>query len=145
MQQLGSALVDLSADRLQRMDLPESLRTAVLEAQRIRSRGALRRQIQYIGRLMRDVDPAPLLEQLAALRAASDHAKAELHDVEHWRARLLADDAALTEWLTRYRVNDAQRLRQLIREARRESLDGRPPRASRALFRLLMAIHKDQG
>ena len=145
LQQLGSALVDLSPGHLHGMDLPETLRAAVLEAQRIRSRGALRRQIQYIGRLMRDVDPAPLIEQLSALRAGSDHAKAELHEVERWRARLLADDDALTDWLNRYPVSDVQRLRQLIREARRESADGRPPRANRSLFRLLTAIRKDRG
>lgn len=142
LQDLGKALVQLPIERVQKLDLPDALRAAVLEAQRITSHGALRRQMQYIGRLMRDVDPDPIVEQLAAIRGASDTAKAEFHTLERWRERLLADDAALTDWLASHPHGDAQQLRQLIRNARREAADGKPPRASRALFRMLAELHE---
>lgn len=137
LQSLGEALVELSADQLDRLDLPETLHDAVVEAGRIRSREGLRRQLQYIGRLMRDVDAERIAEGLALLQGESDAAKAEFHALERWRARLLADDAALTDWLAANPSSDAQQLRQLIRKARRETTEGKPPRASRALFRLL--------
>jgi ribosome-associated protein len=144
LQDLGKALVKLPTDRVRKLDLPEALRAAVLEAQRINSHGALRRQMQYIGRLMRDVDAEPIVAQLDAIRGASDSAKAEFHALERWRERLLADDGALTDWLAIHPQADAQQLRQLIRNARREATEGKPPRASRALFRML-AEAKDAG
>lgn len=137
LQSLGETLVDLSADQLDRLDLPETLHDAVVEAGRIRSREGRRRQLQYIGRLMRDVETAELAERLALLQGESDAAKAEFHALERWRARLLEDDAALTDWLAAHPGSDAQLLRQLVRNARRETTEGKPPRASRALFRLL--------
>jgi ribosome-associated protein len=140
LQDLGAALVKLSPERVSRMDLPETVRAAVLEAQRIRSRGALRRQMQYIGKLMRDVDAGPIAEQLAALRGESDRAKAGFRALERWRERLLADDEAVTDWLAHHPDSDAQQLRQLIRNARREAAESKPPRSSRALFRMLATL-----
>lgn len=137
LQALGTALVGLNAQQLERMDLPESLREAVLEAQRIRGHEARRRQLQYIGRLMRSIDAAPIAAQLAHVQGESAAAKAEFHAVERWRTRLLEDDMALTDWLAAHPDADVQVLRQLIRTARREAAEGKPPRASRALFRLL--------
>jgi len=137
LQDVGAELVKLPAERVRSLDLPEALRAAVLEAQRIRSRGALRRQMQFIGKLMRSIEAEPIIEQLAALRGDSERAKARFHALEHWRERLLADDAAVTEWQDAYPGSDAQQLRQLIRSARREAAEQKPPRAYRALFRLL--------
>lgn len=137
LQDVGAELVKLSSERLARLELPDALRAAVLEARRISSHGALRRQMQYIGRLMREVDAAPIVAQLAELRGESAEAKAAFHALERWRERLLADDGALTDWLARHPGGDAQALRQLIRNARREAAEGKPPRASRALFRIL--------
>jgi len=137
LQDLGAELVRLAADRLARLDLPDALRAAVLEARRIHAHGALRRQMQYIGKLMRGLDAEPIAAQLAALRGESDAAKARFHALEHWRARLIEDDAALTDWLARHPDSDAQRLRQLIRNARKETAECKPPRASRELFRML--------
>ncbi|MFN3593283.1 MAG: ribosome biogenesis factor YjgA [Thiobacillaceae bacterium] len=137
LQALGTALVGLSPQQLERMDLPETLHEAVLEAQRIRGHEARRRQLQYIGRLMRNIDAEPIAAQLAHVQGESAAAKAEFHAVERWRARLLEDDTALGEWLATHPGCDAQMLRQLIRNARREAAEGKPPRASRALFRLL--------
>ena len=137
LQDIGTELVKLPTERVRSLDLPESLRAAVLEAQRIRSHGALRRQMQLIGKLMRSVDAEPITEQLAALRGESEHVKARFHALEHWRERLLADDAAVTEWQAAHPGSDVQQLRQLIRNARREAAEQKPPRAYRALFRLL--------
>ena len=137
LQDLGAALVKFPPDRVRAMDLPDVLRGAVLEAQQITSRGALRRQLQYIGRLMRAVDPAPINAQLAAMRGESDRARADFHALERWRERLLDDDGAVTEWLESHPGADVQHLRQLIRSARREAAEGKPPRSRRALFRFL--------
>jgi ribosome-associated protein len=137
LQDMGGELVKLSKDRLKRMDLPDALLTAVLEAQRITSHGAIRRQMQLIGKLMRGVDPEPIAEQLAEIRGESDAAKAVFHALERWRERLLTDDDALTLWLAEHPEADAQQLRQLIRNARREAAEGKPPKSSRALFKLI--------
>ena len=137
LQDLGEELVKLSRERLEKMDLPERLLQELLEAQRLTAHGAIRRQRQFIGKLMRDVDAEPIAEQLAAIKGESDTAKAEFHALERWRERLLEDDAALTEWLARHPEADIQQMRQLIRNARKEAAEGKPPKSSRQLFRLL--------
>lgn len=137
LQDLGLELVKLSREQIKKMVLPERLALEVKEAQRLTAHGAMRRQMQLIGKLMRDVDTAPILEQLAVIRGESDSAKAEFHAIERWRERLIADDTALTEWLTQHPDMDAQTLRQLIRNARREATLNKPPKSSRELFRLL--------
>jgi ribosome-associated protein len=137
LQDMGRELVELSRERLLKMDLPEDLRDAVLEAKRITSHGAIRRQMQYIGKVMRGVDAEAIAAQLAEIRGESAAAKAEFHALERWRDRLLADDNAATEWLGRNPGADAQQLRQLIRNARKEAELGKPPKSSRELFRLL--------
>lgn len=140
LQDIGEALVALSDQRLAALELPEQLRHAVLEARRIRKFGALRRQLQYIGRVMRAVDAAPIREQLARLEGQSRAETAWLHRLERWRTRLLDDDDALTSLLAEYASADAQYLRTLIRNARRERDLGRPPRAYRDLFQALREI-----
>lgn len=142
LQDLGRQLVGLSRDRLEKMDLPDPLRAEVLEAKRITSHGAIRRQMQLIGKLMREVDAAPIAAQLAEMRGESDAAKAAFHALEQWRDRLLDDDRAVTQWLARHPGTDAQQLRQLIRNARRERAEAKPPKSGRALFRMLRDISK---
>jgi ribosome-associated protein len=137
LQDIGADLVKLPPERIRGLDLPEALRAAVLEAQRIRSHGALRRQMQFIGKLMRSIEAEPITEQLAVVRGESEQAKARFHTLERWRERLLADDAAVTEWQAAHPESDVQQLRQLIRNARKEAAEQKPPRAYRALFRLL--------
>lgn len=140
LQDMGKTLVSLSRDRLEKMDLPDALRAEVLEAKRITSHGAIRRQMQLIGKLMRDVDAEAIAEQLAEIRGESNAAKAAFHALEQWRDRLLQDDTAATDWLARHPATDAQQLRQLIRNARREAAENKPPKSSRALFRMLREI-----
>jgi len=137
LQALGAALVELSAAHLERMTLPDELARAVREARRIASHEARRRQIQYIGRLMRDLDAEPIRAQLAAVHGGSAQERARHQRLEHWRTRLLEDDGALTEFAQAHAGSDVQQLRALIRNARREQAESRPPRAFRELFRIL--------
>lgn len=137
LQALGVELVKLSRDRLEKMNLPDRLLKEILEAKRITANGAIRRQMQFIGKLMRDVDAEPIIEHLSAIKGESAAAKAEFHGLERWRERLLEDDAALTEWLNAHPEADIQLMRQLIRNARREAAENKPPKSSRQLFRML--------
>jgi ribosome-associated protein len=140
LQALGAALVELPEGQLRAIELAPELRQAVLEARRITSHEARRRQLQYIGRLMRDVDPAPIRARLEALEGSSAEATARHRRLEQLRERLLADDQALTDYVAAHPGADAQELRTLIRNARREQKDGRPPRAFRELFRTLKSL-----
>ena len=137
LQDMGGELVKLSKERIKKMDLPDDLRAAVLEAQRITAHGATRRQLQYIGKLMRSVDAAAIEEQLSVIKGESNAAKAEFHALERWRTRLIENDGAVTEWMSQHPGSDAQQLRQLIRNARKEAELAKPPKSSRELFRVL--------
>ncbi len=137
LQQLGAALVDLSAAHLEHMALPEELARAVHEARRMRSHEAKRRQMQLIGRLMRGIDPEPIRAQLASVAGGSAQARASHQRMEHWRARLMEDDGALTEFAAMHPGADLQNLRALLRNARKEQNAAKPPRAYRELFRAI--------
>ncbi|HUG77120.1 MAG TPA: ribosome biogenesis factor YjgA [Burkholderiales bacterium] len=137
LQALGAALVALGEAQLAALPLKDELREAVLEAKRLRSHEAKRRQMQFIGRLMREVDAAPIRERLDALSGHSAQAAARHKRLEAWRERLLADDAALTAFAAAHPGADLQVLRALIRNSRKEQREARPPRAYRELFRLL--------
>ncbi len=137
LQALGAALVELSEILLQDMALEKSLLDAVLEAKRIKSHEAKRRQIQYIGRLMREVDPEPIRERLSALQGNSARAAAQHRRLEALREQLLSDDEALTAFAAEHPAADLQALRALVRNARKEAKEGKPPRAYREIFRFL--------
>ncbi|MGQ0544950.1 MAG: ribosome biogenesis factor YjgA [Betaproteobacteria bacterium] len=140
LQALGAALVDLPESQVGEMALEPRLEEAVLEAKRIKSHEAKRRQLQYIGRLMREIDAEPIRARLAAVEGHSAQEGARHRRLEAWRERLLADDAALTEFASQYPSTDIQAVRTLIRNTRKEQKEGKPPRAYRELFRLLKAI-----
>jgi ribosome-associated protein len=137
LQALGAALARLPDSQLEALEMPEALREALREARRIRSHEAKRRQMQYIGRLMRDLDPAPLRAQLAAAEGHSALERARHRRLEAWRERLLGDDGALTDFAAAFPAAELQAVRTLIRNARKEQKEGRPPRAYRELFRVL--------
>jgi ribosome-associated protein len=140
LQEMGAALVELSPDRLGRIEMPEELRSAIREAQRLSRHEARRRQMQYIGRLMRDVDPAPIREALDAVNGASAIETARQHRLERLRERLLEDETVLTEIGATHPGADLTRLRQLRRGALHERDAGKPPKSFRELFRLLREI-----
>ncbi len=135
LQALGKTLVELPQDQLARIDLPEALRAAVLEARRISARGASRRQLQYVGRLMRDVDAGHIREQLEHVQARSAKSVAVLHRAERWREQLLADPDCMSQFVSEFPGADVQRLRTLLRNAQREIAGSKPPRAFRELLR----------
>jgi len=139
-QRLGAALAQLSAERLAALDLAPELQAALLELRSTRSHEGRRRQLQYVGKLMRRTDCAPLREALAQSQLGSARDALALHEAERWREELARDDAALTRWLAEHPHSDAQRLRSLVRAARADA--ALPPaqrhgRAWRDLFRYL--------
>jgi ribosome-associated protein len=139
LQALGEALVELTPAQLSGLDLPQRLVDALTEARRIPTFEARRRQMQYIGRLMREVDPEPIAQRLSLMRNERGRDNARQHELERWRERLLAEDSALTEFASARPGLDTQHLHTLVRNARREIVRGDPPKAQRALFRALRA------
>jgi ribosome-associated protein len=121
LQSLGLALTELPADRLAGMNLPEPLRSAIQEFMRTRSHEGRRRQMQYIGKLMRTTDPEPLRDAVAQFKLGSARESLQLHEAERWRAELVSDDEAISRWATSYPQSDLQRLRSLVRAARRDA------------------------
>ena len=134
---LGAELVELSAGQLKRIDLPEDILAAVRECQKITAHGAHRRQLQYLGKLMRSADDAPIRAGLALIRGESAAETARLHRLERMRARLLEDEAALSAIAATWPGADLQQLRQLRRNALKEQEAGKPPKSFRAIFQSL--------
>lgn len=137
---LGMELTELSKDQLAQLDIPENLRDAIREMKNINKFGAQRRQMQYIGKLMREVDPAPILAKLDGWKGRSQQHTAYMHQLERWRDRLMENDSALTELLAAHPQADAQHLRALIRNAHKETEAGKPPRSYREIFQVLKEI-----
>lgn len=144
LQAIGEELAELSNERLKELDLPERLFEAVREYKRINKFGAQRRQMQYIGKLMREVDTAPIVAKLEVWSGKSNQHIAWLHQVERWRDRLLEDEGALTELLAAHSGADAQRLRTLIRNALKEKEAAKPPKSYREIFQVLREILPQQ-
>ncbi len=140
LQQLGESLAQLPRARIDVLDVPEALRDALREWARLRSFEGRRRHAQYIGKLMRKVDPEPLRQALLEATGESRAAVARLHQLEDWRERLLADDAALAELVREYPGAAVQELRQCIRAARAERAAGKPPRQYRLLYQHLKQL-----
>ena len=137
LQDLGESLLRLTSAELARIDLPEELRQAITGSARITSHEARRRHLQYIGKLMRQVDPLPLRAAIDDATGESKQAVALMHRCERLRDALLADDDALEAVLAELPGADVQQLRSTIRAARREHAEGRPPRHARQLYRWL--------
>jgi len=134
---LGEELTELGKDQLAKLDIPESLRDAIREMSRMKSFGAKRRQLQYIGKLMRDVDTAPIIAKLDTWKGVSQQHIGYMHQIERWRERLMEGDKALTELLAAYPQTDVQRLRTLIRNAIKERDTGKPAKNFKEIFQVL--------
>lgn len=140
LQDLGEALVALPQDRFDALPLPESLADAVREYRRTRSHEGRRRQMQYIGRLMRGTDTAPIRQAVLDLQLGRARDSLALHQAERWRAELIANDDALTGFLREHPAADAQQLRALVRNARKDAAavpEQRSGRAFRELFQFI--------
>lgn len=144
LQDLGEALVDLEPRQLALLltdvELPERLSEAVLQARGIHARGGRKRQLQYIGRLMRGVDPAPIAGWLDALAHGRALDAAHQHALERWRDRLLEEPDALDLLAAERPTLDRPRFRALIAKARDERAKASPPHAYRDLFRALKSL-----
>lgn len=142
LQDLGEDLVKLPQDHLDRLEMSDSLRAALDEWRRTRSHEGRRRQMQYIGKLMRNVDAEPLREAVAAFKLGGARDTLALHQAERWRADLLADDEALTRWVERQPDTDVQQLRALIRAARKDAAAAPEQRSGRGYRELFQFIKK---
>ena len=143
LQDLGEELVALDADKLASLDLPEGLVDAIASARTITRHEARRRQLQYIGRLMRDVDPEPLRAALAKWVHGSAQERARFTLLERWRDRLLGESDGVHAFIEAYPHAHVDDLAQLVVDAREERARGGPPHKSRALFRLLKRMIDD--
>jgi len=133
-QKLGEDLLTLRTDLMTRLELPEKLIDAVAEAKRLTDFEAIRRQMQFIGKLMRKLEPATLDAIRAALveqHMPSVQETMLLHEAEQWRNRLVADDDALGQWLNLSPSTDSQQLRALVRQARKDAKPEKPGMAPR--------------
>lgn len=140
LQDIGAELTELNEQQLAGIDLPENLRDAVRAARVMKRNEARRRQVQYIGKLMRQVDPAPIRDKLDGFRSTSAAETARLHRIERWRERLLDEPGALAEFIAGHPGADIQQLRTLIRNTAEERARGKPPKHYRALFQMVKAV-----
>ena len=130
-QALGEALLTLRADLLARLDLPTKLLDAIKDAKKITNFEGRRRQMQFIGKLMRPLDADPIRDAINEQLNGSAQLTLQLHLAEQWRDKLVADDESLSAWLTDYPATDAQQLRALIRQARKDYKPEKPGEALR--------------
>lgn len=141
LQDLGVMLVKMSASDLAKVPLPDQLAEAIRHGRSISSHSALRRQMQYIGKLMRRVDATPIREAVDSIRHCGQQSAAEYHRIERWRDRLLTEgDDALTQFINEYPHAERQRLRQLVVNATKERNQNQPPKSARTLFRYLREL-----
>lgn len=130
-QALGEALLTLRADLMARLDLPEKLIDAITQAKKITNFEGKRRQMQFIGKLMRPLDTEPIRAAIDEQKNGSAQLTLALHLAEQWRDKLIASDDALGDWLAEHPDTDAQQLRALVRQARKDAKPEKPGEAPR--------------
>ena len=145
LQVMGKELVRLSPEQLARIPLPELLLDAVLECKRFSRHEAVRRQMQYIGRIMRDIDAAPIAEALERMKAPSKRQTALFHVAEGWRDALLAEPDAQARFKAEFPETDGAHLHRLIESARAERSASRAPKHARELFHFVNEIVQREG
>lgn len=147
LQKLGAELVAEPKERVMRVPMPEDIRDAILECQRIKDHEGRRRQLQYVGkkmRLLEEEEVEAIQKVINSWRGQSKAETAALHALEKKRDKLLADDKTLTELLQQHPELDGQHLRTLIRNARKEQAENKPPKAYREIFQILKQLHANQ-
>ena len=145
LQALGQELVESPRDRVKRVPMPEDVLDAILECQNIKNHEGRRRQMQFIGKKMRGLteeEVAVIKRTIEGWKGASKADTAALHALERRRDKLLADDKALTALLEEHPQLDVQHLRGLIRNARKEQAENKPPKAYREIFQILKDLDK---
>ncbi|PLW69997.1 ribosome biogenesis factor YjgA [Pseudohalioglobus lutimaris] len=146
-QSLGEELTQLNDQQLDGLPIAdEQLLRAIRETRRIRSKNALRRHLQYVGKLMRNIDPEPITEALEQMRRPASEASAAFHQLERLREDVLVKGVSGVEMvIQRWPQADRQQLRQLVLQHQREQKLGKPPAASRKLFRYLRELQDNHG
>ncbi|MDO9191934.1 MAG: ribosome biogenesis factor YjgA [Undibacterium sp.] len=145
LQKLGQELIDQPRDRVKRVPMPEDVRDAILECQKIKDHEGRRRQLQFVGKKMRTLDEtevALIQKTIDSWKGASKSETAVMHALERRRDKLLANDEAVTELMAEHPQLDAQQLRTMIRNARKEQAESKPPKAYREIFQLLKELSK---
>lgn len=144
LQEYGARLVDLSPEQLSKIDMPDKLRQAVLDAKGMKKHGARSRQIHFIGAIMREVDTEPIINVLDHSDELKREEAVTFKRVELWRDRLIEDDnSAFNEIADVHPHFDRQHVNQLVRNARQEKAKNKPPKSARALFRYLMDLEQE--
>lgn len=144
LQSLGEDLLTLPLNRIEPLGLPDILLDAIKAAKKITAHEGRRRQLQYIGKLMRKVDPEPIREAVAAFKLGHAKDSLALHESERWRERLLADDNALQTFIAEHPGADIQQLRSLVRAARKDAANMPEKRNGRAFRELFQFIKAEQ-
>ncbi len=145
LQKLGEQLVDAPRDRVKRVEMPEDVKEAILQCQTITNHEGRRRALQFVGKKMRTLDEEEvevIRRTIEGWKGASKAETAALHALERRREKLLADDKALTQLLEEHPQLDVQQLRTLIRNARKEQAENKPPKAYREIFQILKDLGK---
>jgi ribosome-associated protein len=148
LQKLGEQLIDAPRDRVKRVEMPEDVKEAILTCQTITNHEGRRRQLQFVGKKMRTLDEeevAVIQRAIESWKGASKAETASLHALERRRDKLLADDNALTPLLEEHPELDVQQLRTLIRNARKEQAENKPPKAYREIFQILKDVSKKKS
>jgi len=148
LQKLGEQLIDAPRDRVKRVEMPEDVKEAILACQTITNHEGRRRQLQFVGKKMRTLDEeevAVIQRAIESWKGASKAETASLHALERRRDKLLADDNALTTLLEEHPELDVQQLRTLIRNARKEQAENKPPKAYREIFQILKDVTKKKA
>ena len=144
LQKLGANLLELESQVLAQLPLTDALHDAIEAARHMRQHGARRRQLRYIGKLLRAQDTAPLVAALNQHQHRTHQDAEHFKRLEQWRDRLIREgDSALNELLTHFPAADITRVHQLMRNARKEQTAGKPPTAARALFRYLRDLQAE--
>lgn len=136
LQDIGEELVALSSEAINKLDLPDNLRIAVVDAKKIpKSKyGGMKRQMQYIGRLMRQIDPLPIIGQLNSLKAPNKKDTALHHLAERWRERVLTDETAINAFANEFPDADRALLSKHIQGAKDDKAKNKPPKNYRLLY-----------
>ncbi len=137
LQKVGRRLAELNARQLAQIALPDAVRQAIADYQRFASHGAKRRQLQFIGKLMRHVDREPISALLDTFDGVSAAAQYQFSQLERWRDRLIAEPAALTQYLDEHPHAERQRLKHKLQKIRTARTEEQQRLAARELFRIL--------
>lgn len=144
LQKLGETLANMSPSALKALPLPDTLREAIEHLQSIKSRGAARRQRQYLGKVMRNVDAEPIRKAIDALEQKQHRAISHFHSIERWRDRFLEEgESATTDFIDKYPATNRQHLRSLVRAASNAGTEEKRVRSARSLFKYLREIMMD--